>query len=100
MDRDRILGVYDAYADVLAYLNTLDTKVVEKKDIYAAVMAMRPAPQTGHKLVPVDPTPAMLSAANNDWQTRVRDKIAGKRPFADPERAFTETYHAMIGAAP
>lgn len=40
--RERVLAAYDAFSDVLAYLNTLETRAVEKKEIYAAVMAMRP----------------------------------------------------------
>jgi len=36
-------GQWSAFSQVLDYLNTLETKVIEKKAMYAAVMDMRPA---------------------------------------------------------
>ena len=39
---------WQAFDQVLNYLNTLETKTVAKKDIYAAVMEMRPALPVGN----------------------------------------------------
>jgi hypothetical protein len=41
--RDFERGQWRALNDVLGYLNTLEDKMVDKTEIYKAVMAMKPA---------------------------------------------------------
>lgn len=98
--RDRMLGAWEAYNEVLGYLNTLEGKSVPKKEIYAAVMAMQPKPGVGYVIVPIEPTPQQIEAATVDWQKRIKAKMSGERQIGDQAAAFRETYRAMTNPQP
>ena len=59
--------------------------------------ALRFLPE-GYAIVPIKPTGAMVDAARNAWQSRVREKVATGTIGHDPDGALVANYVAMVRA--